>query len=56
LRKCEDLGVRAGFLRAELITGKAKDLQRQTGKFFVQCTQTCVLAGEASLTRKIDYE
>lgn len=54
LRELQDLGVAAGFLLTELITWEAEDRKTLGFVIFEKGTQTCVLRGEASLTRDVD--
>ena len=49
----ENFLVAARLLRTELVAGEAKDFQIVSIIF--QCTQTCVLWGEASLAGEVDH-
>ena len=51
-----DLGIGAGFLRTELVAGECEDGEAVSGTFVVERTQTCVLAGEASIGGDVDDE
>ena len=55
-RKCQDFGIAARLLGAELVTGKAQDREAPLGKIFVKGTQTCVLRRKASPTRDVDHQ
>jgi hypothetical protein len=52
----EDLLIGAGFLRAELVAGEGEDGEAVRTVGLVERTQTCVLAGEASIAGDIDDE
>jgi hypothetical protein len=52
----EDLVVGAGLLRAELVAGEGEDGEAVRTVGLVERTQTCVLAGEASMAGDIDDE
>ena len=44
----------ARLLAPKLVTGKGQNRKTIVLVFFVQCTQTCVLGSEASLTRDVN--
>ena len=52
----KNLGVGAGLLAGELVTGKAEDGETGGGVGIVERTQTCVLRGKASFTGDVDDE
>jgi hypothetical protein len=52
----EDLGIAAGLLLTELIARETEDREALGLIVFVKGTQTCVLRGEASLARNVDYQ
>jgi hypothetical protein len=52
----EDLLVGARLLSAELVARKGEDGEPGCFVVFMERTQTCVLAGEASITGNVDDE
>jgi hypothetical protein len=55
-RKLENLGIRAGFLCTELVAREGKDVEALGTVFVLKRTQTCVLAGKASIAGNVDDE
>jgi hypothetical protein len=56
LGEFQDLGVGSGLLGAELVARKGENREALGPVIFVECTQTCVLGGEASLGCDVDHQ